>query len=131
MQLLGRLVLPLLPLVLSAHLALAVVKLNAKLGFLPLVLQDPSGVKSFLAINIMQTLSPPGALVPLDILKWLVVALLVAGLVLSILASRILAKAAEKGQQRMDIPFFAAALMTLIVLSGFYGSTVLEWLFVR
>ncbi len=64
MPLLGRLALSLLPLVLSAHLALALVKLNAKLGYLPLALQDPSGVKSFLAINVMQTLTPPGVLIP-------------------------------------------------------------------
>jgi ferredoxin len=131
MQLLGRLVLPLLPLVLFAHLALAVVKLNAKLGYLTLVLQDPSGVKSFLAINVMQTLTPPGVLVSLDILKWVVVALLVAGLVLSLLAARVVATAADNGQQRIDRPFFVAVLMTLVVLSGFYGSTVMEWLFVR
>lgn len=131
MQLLGRMVLPLLPLVLSAHLVLAAVKLNAKLGFLPLVLQDPSGVKSFLAINIMQTLAPPGVLVPLDILKWVVVALLTAGFALSVLAARIVAKDVDKEEQRMDRPFFIASLMTLIVLSGFYGSTVMEWLFVR
>ncbi|MDH3454165.1 MAG: 4Fe-4S binding protein, partial [Desulfuromonadales bacterium] len=87
MTLVGRLALPLLPLVLAAHLVLAIVKLNAKLGYLPLTLQDPSGVKSFLATNIMQTLSSPGVLIPLDILKWLVVMLLVAGLAVSAAAA--------------------------------------------
>jgi len=131
MQLLGRLALPLLPLVLSAHLALAIVKLNAKLGYLPLALQDTSGVKSFLAINIMQTLSPPGALVSLDIVKWVIVVTLVAGLALSVVASWIVAKSDEGGKQKIDRPFIAATLVTLVVLSGFYGSTVMEWLFVR
>jgi hypothetical protein len=131
MSLLGRLALPLLPLVLAAHLALAVVKLNAKFAYLPLALQDPTGVKSFLAINVMQTLSPPGVIVSLDILKWLIVVLLVAGLSLSGFAAWTVAKIENKGQQTIDRPFFVAALVTLVVLSGFYGSTVIEWLFVR
>jgi polyferredoxin len=131
MSFLGRLALPLLPLVLAAHLALAVVKLNAKFAYLPLALQDPSGVKSFLAINVMQTLSPPGVIVSLDILKWVIVVLLVAGLSLSGFAAWTVAKTENKGQQTIDRPFFIAALVTLFVLSGFYGSTVIEWLFVR
>jgi ferredoxin len=131
MNLLGRLALSSLPLVLAAHLVLAIVKLNAKLGYLPLTLQDPSGVKSFLATSIMQTLSPPGVLVSLDILKWLVALLLIVGLALSILAAWTVAGSEVKGQQTTDRPFFMAALVTIVVLSGFYGSTVVEWLFVR
>jgi hypothetical protein len=131
MPLLGRLALPLLPLVLSAHLALALVKLNAKFGYLPLALQDPSGVKSFLAINVMQTLAPPGVLISLDILKWVIAGLLVLGFVLSVIAARIVAKVEVEGQGRVDRPFMAAAIVSLIVLAGFYGSTVVEWLFVR
>lgn len=131
MQLIGRLALPLLPLLLAAHLALALVKLNAKLAFLPLILQDPTGVKSFLALNVMQTMAPPGVLVSLDVLKWLVLVLLALGLLLSILAARTVATAGVGGRPGMDRPYFLAVLVTLTLLSGFYGSTVLEWLFVR
>ncbi|GEM_PF-1190114 len=131
MSLLGRLALPLLPLVLTAHLILAVVKLNAKFAYLPLALQDPSGVKSYLAINVMQTLSPPGVIVSLDILKWAIVVLLVVGFFLSAFAAWTVAKTENKGQQTIDRPFFVAVLVTLVILSGFYGSTVIEWLFVR
>ncbi len=134
---LGRLALPLLPLVLSAHIALALVKLNAKFNYLPLAFQDPSGVKSFLAINIMQTLSPPGVLVNLDILKWVIVVILAAGFVFSALAARVVANSGSDaqgvsdGQGGMDLPFLLASLVSLLILSGFYGSTVVEWLFVR
>ncbi|PLX79136.1 MAG: hypothetical protein C0614_08160, partial [Desulfuromonas sp.] len=72
--LIGRLALPVLPMIASAHLSLALVKLNAKLGYLPLVLKDPSGVKSFLAVSVMQTMPAPGVLIGLDVLKWLVAA---------------------------------------------------------
>ena len=131
MLLLGRMALPLLPLVLSAHLVLAVVKLNAKLGYLPLALQDPSGVKSFLAMNIMQTMSPPGVLISLDILKWVIVVVLIVGFVLSVAAAWTVAKSDENDQYKVDRPFVAATLVTLVILSGFYNSTVMEWLFVR
>jgi hypothetical protein len=131
MTLLGQMAMPLLPLVLAAHLALAVVKLNAKLGYLPLALQDPSGVKSFLAINVMQTMSPPGVLIALDILKWVIVVLLIVGFALSVVAAWTIAKNENNGQQKIDRSFFAASLITLVILSGFYGSTVMEWLFVR
>ena len=123
--------LPLLPLILSAHLVLAVVKLNAKLGYLPLALQDPSGVKSFLALNVMKTLPPPGVLLSLDVLKWVVVALLATGLILSVAAAWLVAAREGCGQQKTDRPFFAATLVTLVILCGFYGTTVMEWLFVR
>ena len=128
---LGRLALPLLPMILSAHFALAIVKLNAKFGYLLLALQDPSGVKSYLAINVMQTLAPPGVLVSLDVLKWVIVAILLTGFVLSVLAARAVAKSGFTGQRGMDLPFMLAALVSLVILSGFYGSTVVEWLFVR
>jgi len=131
MPLVGRLALPLLPLVLSAHLVLALVKLNAKMGYLPLALQDSSGVKSFLAINTMQTLSPPGVLVPLDIVKWVVVAVLVVGSILSGASAWLVARGAGVEKRGFDRPFFAASLLTLLVLCCFYGSTVIEWLFVR
>jgi len=131
MATLGRMVLPLLPLVVSAHLALAIVKLNAKLGYLPLTLHDPSGVRSFLAINVMQTMPGPGVLVSLDILKWLVAAVLFIGLLLSLWAGRVVAKEPTPAPETMDRPFFVSVLVTLSVLATLYGSTVFEWLFVR
>jgi hypothetical protein len=131
LSLLGRMALPLLPVVLSAHLALAVVKLNAKLGFLPFVFQDPSGVKSFLAMNVMQTVSAPGALITLDLLKWLVASLLVIGFCLSLWAASLLSKKHTKVSKTFDKPFFAASVTTLLVLSSLYGTTVFQWLFVR
>lgn len=41
------------------------------------------------------------------------------------------AKSEENGQQKIDRPFVAATLVTLVSLSGFYGSTGMEWLFVH
>jgi hypothetical protein len=130
MLLVGRFALAVLPLVLSAHLALAVVKLNAKLGYLPLALQDVTGVKSFLAINTMRTLPPPGVMVSLDIVKWVVAAILVAGAVFAVLAAKVVASGPEP-ERKTDKAFLLASMLTILILCGFYGATVVEWLFVR
>jgi len=126
--LLGRLALPLLPLLLAAHLVLALVKFNAKLGYLPLVLQDPSGVKSYLALNVMQTMTAPGVLIPLDLLKWLIAGALLLGAGVAALAARRIARRADGG---LDRPYLVASLVNILVLCALYGATVFEWLFVR
>lgn len=129
----GRLAMPMLPLVLAAHLGLALVKLNAKAGYLPFAVQDPTGVKSFLAFSVMQTLPAPGTLVALDLLKWLIVGVLAAGLLVSVLAARTLAaeRTASTAPSDRGRTFFLASLCNLLVLAALYGATVFEWLFVR
>lgn len=125
-QRLGELALPLVPLLLAVHLVLAVVKLNAKLGYLPLVLQDPSGVRSYLALNVMQTISPPGVLVSLDILKWLVLLILIAGFGLSLLAARRCRTALNAGRG-----YLLGVAVSCLIVAGMTGATIIEWLFVR
>ncbi len=121
----GQLALPMIPSILSAHAVLAIVKINAKAGYLPFALADSTGVKSFLAMNVMQTVAAPGALISLDILKWLVLSLLVAGLLMSFLVAR-------KVSVRHGRPgFFLAALVSVLIPTTCYFSTVIEWLFVR
>lgn len=127
--LIGRLALPLLPVMFAAHLGLALVKLNAKLAYLPLVVQDPSGVKSFLAISVMQTVPAPGVLLDLDLLKWLIVALLAAGFSVSSLAAHTLARSGRS--IGIDRPLLCASVCNLLILVALYGATVYEWLFVR
>jgi hypothetical protein len=120
------LALPLIPLLLAAHAVLALVKINAKAGYLPFAIADPSGVQSYLAMNVMHTMAAPGVLIPLDILKWLVLLLLLAGIVLAIFAARRVSRRHPDG-----MAFFVAALVTLVLPSGFYLATVIQWLFVR
>jgi len=125
---LGRLALPAIPLILSAHVILALVKLNAKGGYFPLVLQDPSGVRSYLALNVMHTLAAPGVLIPLDILKWLMIGLLALGALLAWSGTRRVAGVLPSPERR---GYLAGSLVTLGVLTGLYGATIIRWLFVR
>jgi hypothetical protein len=123
---LADLLLPTIPLLLASHLILAVVKLNAKLGYLPLALSDLSGVKSYLAVHLMGTLPQPGVLVPLDLLKWLVLLLLVIGYLLAVLAVRRVSSARD-GKSF----YFWGTLINISLLAGLYLDTVIRWLFLR
>lgn len=121
----GQLALPMIPMILAAHAVLAIVKINAKAGYLPFALADSSGVKSFLAMNVMKTVSAPGVMLSLDSLKWLALLVLVAGAVMSFLVAwRVALRQARPG-------YLLAALVSVLVPAGCYFSTVIEWLFVR
>ncbi|KIH77885.1 4Fe-4S binding domain-containing protein [Geoalkalibacter ferrihydriticus] len=126
---LGHLALPLVPLLLTVHLILAVVKINAKGAFLPLALRDPSGVKSYLAMNTMHTVPTPGLFISLDVLKWLVAVLLALGAAVSVLSIRPCLAALPAALSRRG--FAAGVLTTLALLAGLYGTTILRWLFIR
>lgn len=127
---LGRLALPFIPLILAAHVVLAVVKLNAKGPFLPFVIDDPTGVQSYLAMNVMRTVATPGVLIPLDTLKWIVLALVVAGYLLALAAAR---RAAPRlyGSVAAARRYLLAASVGITILAGLYGATVIRWLFIR
>lgn len=125
----GTLALPFIPLVMAAHLILAVVKLNAKAAYLPFVLRDPSGVKSYLAMNVMNTVAAPGVLIPLDLLKWLVLLLLVGGWMFSLAGAR---RAAAGLAQHLSVrAYLMASAVGLTIIAGLYGATVIRWLFIR
>lgn len=126
---LGLLALPCIPLVLTAHLLLALVKVNAKAAFLPYVLQDPTGVTSYLAMNVMQLVGQPGLLVPLEILKWLILLLMVSGLGFSLLAAgRVAGRLAGIYPTRV---YFLAAGLVVGLVGSLYVATVIRWLFIR
>ena len=124
---LGRLALPFIPLILAAHAVLALVKINAKAAYLPFALGDSSGVKSYLAMNVMQTVSNPGVLMPLDMLKWLIALVLIAGLLFSCRVGYRLA--VEQGDNVRS--FMVASFAGVTLVFGLYMATVIEWLFVR
>ena len=123
---LSDLLLPTIPLLLASHLILAIVKLNAKLGYLPLALSDLSGVKSYLAVHLMGTLPQPGVLIPLDLLKWLVLIVLLVGYLLAILAVKRVAT--SRTGKRF---YFWGTLINISLLAGLYLDTVIRWLFLR
>ncbi len=115
---------------LAAHVVLAVVKINAKGAYLPLALGDPSGVKSYLALNVMNTMSAPGVILSLDLLKWIVLALLGLGYLLSLAAAR-RASATVAGLYSRRSYFVAAAVGLSLVAGLLYAATVIRWLFIR
>jgi hypothetical protein len=69
-----------IPVVLSGHLVLALVKLSAKIGYLPLAIADPPGMRTYLAIEELGLVPRPGFIVPMAGVKIAAVCLVAAGL---------------------------------------------------
>jgi len=68
-----------LPLLAGAYAAFSLIKLNEKLGYLPLVLADPAGIRNYLAMSQIHVLTPPESLVPLNLIRWGTLAVVAIG----------------------------------------------------
>lgn len=68
-----------IPLLAGAFAAFSIIKLNEKLGYLPLVLADPAGIRTYLALNQILILTPPESLFPLPWVRWGALAAVLAG----------------------------------------------------
>jgi len=73
-----------IPLLAGAYAAFALVKLNEKIGYLPLALGDPGGVRTWLSVNELQLVAAPEGLLSLALVRWMALALTGAGLVTSL-----------------------------------------------
>ena len=111
----------LLPIILGGHLVLALVKLNAKLGYLPLGMADPVGIRSYLAVEELELLSRPHLILSIPVLRWITGGIMAAGIILSLAA-------ASRISGREDIPFLPyvaqIGLVGLCLAGGLY-----KWLF--
>jgi hypothetical protein len=72
-----------LPLIAGGYAAFALVKLNEKIGYLPYVLADPAGIRTYLAMTELGRVASPESLVPVEWLRWAVLALVAAGALVS------------------------------------------------
>lgn len=126
---LGQLLLPFIPLLLTAQLIMALIKLNAKGAYLPLVIQDPSGVQSFLAMQVTQTIAQPSGLMTLDLLKWVALAVLLLGYLICLFSARQISRKLFSGISGRY--YFIASFVGLSLTAGLYLDTLIEWLFVR
>ncbi len=108
--------------VLGAHAALALVKLNAKAGYLPYIFYDPLGAETYLAIHVGRILPLPDLLIPARILRWLALGAFAAGAVWGL---------KELGGTARNIRRFRLALLYAVswgaLVAGF-GSVLWHWL---
>ena len=68
-----------LPLLAGGYAAFSLIKLNEKLGYLPLVLSDPAGIRNYLAMSQIYVLISPESLVPLALIRWGTIAAVASG----------------------------------------------------
>lgn len=119
---LGTLVLPLVGVLLGAHAALALVKLNAKAGYLPYLFYDPQGGSTYLAIHVARVLPQPDLLVPLAVLRWAAVAVFAVGLAAGI---RQALRSWRSSPPPVAVPYAMAFGATATLL----GAALVHWLF--
>ena len=111
----------LVPLFLGGHLALALVKLNAKLSYLPLAAADPSGVKTYMAVEELGLLPRPGLILSLPAIRMAAAVVLAGGVGLSILS--VLKIAGKEGVP--SLPF----LLQIGVIGACFAGGLINWLF--
>jgi polyferredoxin len=111
----------LIPVVLAGHMVLALVKINAKGGYLPLALRDPAGVRSYMAMEELGTMAAPGLLVAMPLVKWVSAFLVAGGLVLSLLAVTRIGRRVKVSPALFMIPVLA---VTAVIAGGLF-----KWLF--
>ncbi len=109
------------PLLLAAHLVLAVIKLNAKAGYLALGVADPTGIQSYLAVEELGLYPRPGLLFPMGTAKGVAAFLMAGGILLSLLTVTRIAR-------REDVPLLPFALLVVVAGICFTGGLV-KWLF--
>ncbi len=109
--------------ILGAHAALALVKLNAKLAYLPYLAYDPTGAETFVAIHLAKTLALPDLLVPLGALRWLAVGVYGLG---CLGGGREFVRWARRGANGVSVVAYGASWLAL---SALLGSALVHWLF--
>ncbi len=117
----ARMVAPLAGPVLGGHLALALVKLNAKVTFVPYIFYDPFGESTYMAINVAKTLTSPDLLIPLEILRYVAPVLLLGGIALGIFDARRF----WRGRGIAVVAGWGG----FIWFTALYGATLIHWLF--
>ncbi|GAB4252512.1 4Fe-4S binding protein [Deferrisoma sp.] len=108
--------------VLGGHLALALVKLNAKAAYLPYLVYDPWGAETYLAIHASGLLPKPDLLLPLAALRWVALGVLAAGILRS---ARVLWWRVRDPATR---PAAAWYLPSWLVVSGGLAAALWHWL---
>ncbi|UCG39526.1 MAG: 4Fe-4S binding protein [bacterium] len=111
----------LVPMLLASHMVLALVKINAKSGYLPLAVADPAGVTSYMAVAELGTVARPGLLLPLGLLRGIAVLLVTAGAALSLAAHRKIGAGRGMTAGALYLPH---AVLSVVVFGG-----LLRWLF--
>ncbi|PLX41039.1 MAG: hypothetical protein C0608_07270 [Deltaproteobacteria bacterium] len=72
----------------GGHMALALVKLNAKALYLTYLPYDPTGAETYLAIHVADTLPLPDMILHLYILRWVALSLLGCGVIAGVFEMR-------------------------------------------
>ena len=108
--------------VLGAHMAVALVKLNAKAAYVPYLFYDPFGATTYMAIHVTGALGLPPMLLAMCVLRIAAPALLALGIFLGMW------DAARLWKKPLGAVPRAGAWLCFGALSTLYGATLVHWL---
>ncbi len=120
----------LIPLIFSAHIVLALVKLNTKLKYFPYIFMDPTGVKTYLSFNVFKNFEQPGVIIALAQLKWIITAVIAAGFAFSLIAAKKITDTTMQSSAKIGKKGFAVFAAAALIMAVLYLLTVYNWLFV-
>jgi hypothetical protein len=109
--------------VLGGHAALALVKLNAKAGYLPYLAYDPTGATTYVAVRVAKILPLPDLVIPLAQLRWIALACLALGVAAGV---REAWSHWPRSEDRVRTWLYALSLVAVV---GLLGSALVHWLF--
>lgn len=117
-----------LPLVFGAYGAFALIKLNEKLGYLPLALGDPAGVRTYLAISELHLLPAPESLAALVWVRWAALALVAAGTMTSLWSAGRIGEAAYGAGSPAATRGALVIRLGIVLLGGVMLTSLRIWL---
>ncbi len=117
------------PLILASHAAFALVKLNEKIAYIPGALRDPTGVKFYLAIHRLGMQAAPRELVPLAFLRWVALAVVIAGTAGSIVSAWKLAGSVYGDREAWRRRAGGVFVLSTAALGVLLATLVTKWLF--
>jgi ferredoxin len=118
-----------IPLLAGAYAAFSVIKLNEKAAYLPLVLADPAGIRTWLAINQVKILEAPESLYPLTAVRWAALAPVVVGAVCSVWSTGRIGAAVYGAGSRAATRGAFVFRVGLVALSALMITCLKTWLF--
>ncbi len=126
---LTRIATPIAGVVLGAHAAVALVKLNAKAAYVPYLFYDPFGNSTWAAIHVAGTLPLPGMVVALGVLRYLVLALFAVGVLFGVRDALRFWRLRPGEGIALSNTTRAAATLCFAALAVLYGAALYHWMF--
>lgn len=116
-----------IPVIFFSHLALALVKIFTRGGFIIYGLMDPVGIKTYRAIYQAEIMKAPSSILPISILRWIVLLPVILGSIISLITVFKIRKSNSFSKNSKAFALINSA--AILALSLMFLLIVNNWLF--